>query len=371
MLRNLIKTFERCLNTVLFYIMNVYFFLPDLSAGGAERVTITIARLLKKNGFDVGFINLGLPIGEMYDWIVPEFKMVSLGCTRVLSAIPKLHSFMKQHPEAKYFSSREHVNVVGLLCAKVAKCNMIVRIPNMPKNDLVKGVAGMKASIIKKINKRLLGNAKWIIAQNTEMRDQLLEYYGLPDRKVVAINNPIDIDYVRSSAEESINPFDASKVNFLNVCNIAYSKGIDVLEKAWPKVKSVIPNACMNIVGRNTSEYAKELVSKANGLEDFTFWGFQSNPYTYLKHCDVFVLPSRMEGFPNVVLEAQCFNRPVASTTCVAVIKDIIQDGKNGYYCDIEDPEALADCMIKAAKLKNIENKYNLFDKELLLNCFK
>ena len=143
------------------------------------------------------------------------------------------------------------------------------------------------------------------------------------------------------------------------------------MEKAWPKVKSEIPNACMNIVGRNTSEYAKELVSKANELEDFTFWGFQSNPYTYLKHCDVFVLPSRMEGFPNVILEAQCFNRPVASTTCVAVIKEIVQEGKNGYYCDIEDSEALADCMIKAAKLKNIENKYNLFDKDLLLNCFK
>ena len=78
-----------------------------------------------------------------------------------------------------------------------------------------------------------------------------------------------------------------------------------------------------------------------------------------------------MEGFPNVVLEAQCFNRPVASTTCVAVVKDIIQPGKNGYYCDIDDAQALAECMINAANLKDIRNIYNLFDKELLLNCFK
>lgn len=136
-------------------------------------------------------------------------------------------------------------------------------------------------------------------------------------------------------------------------------------------MKAAIPNAHMNIVGRDTSDYSKKLKMRASKLDGFTFWGFQSNPYSYLKHCDIFVLPSRMEGFPNVVLEAQCFDRPVASTTCVAVIKDIIQEGKNGYYCDIEDPEALADCMMKAAKLKNIENKYNLFDKELLLNCFK
>lgn len=349
----------------------VYFLLPNLSAGGAERVTITIARILKKHGYEVEFLNLGSHDGDMVSWIEPEFKMTCFNCGRVLTAVPKLKHFMKEHPDCIFFSSREHVNIVGLFAAKLSKSKMIVRIPNMPKNKLSKGIAGFKMRVIKAVNQWLLPGARKIIAQNDEMRLQLLEYYKLSEEKVVAINNPIDIDYVRSSAEGSVDPFDASKVNFLNVCNIAYSKGIDVLEKAWPKVKSEIPNACMNIVGRNTSEYAKELVSKANELEDFTFWGFQCNPYTYLKHCDVFVLPSRMEGFPNVILEAQCFNRPVASTTCVAVIKEIIQEGKNGYYCDIEDSEALADCMIKAAKLKNIENKYNLFDKDLLLNCFK
>lgn len=350
---------------------NIYFLLPDLSAGGAERVSITIARFLHKYGYEVEFVNFGYRKGEMLNWIEPEFKMTCLECGRVLNAIPKLKVFMKSHNNGIYFSSREHVSVVGLLVAKMARRQMVIRIPNMPKNKLSKGISGLKMSIIKSVNQWLLKSAKIIIAQNKEMRNQLLEYYNLPDEKVVAINNPVDVEYVRSSAEGSVSPFDASKVNFLNVCNIAYSKGIDVLERAWPKVKSVIPNAQMNVVGRNTSEYAKELVSKANELEDFTFWGFQGNPYTYLKHCDVFVLPSRMEGFPNVVLEAQCFNRPVASTTCVAVIRDVIQEGKNGYYCDIEDPEALADCMIKAAKLKNIENKYSMFDKELLLNCFK
>ena len=349
----------------------VFFLLPNLSAGGAERVTITIARILKKHGYEVEFLNLGSHDGDMVSWIEPEFKMTCFNYCRVLSAVPKLIHFMKEHPGCFFFSSREHVNIVGLFAAKLSKSKMIVRIPNMPKNKLSKGMSGFKMRVIKTVNQWLLPNARKIIAQNEEMRLQLLEYYNLSEDKVVAINNPIDIDYVRSSAERGANPFDASKVNFLNVCNIAYSKGIDVLEKAWPKVKLVIPNACMNIVGRKTSEYAKELVNKANELEDFIFWGFQSNPYTYLKHCDVFVLPSRMEGFPNVVLEAQCFNRPVASTTCVDVIKDIIMEGKNGYYCDIEDPEAMADCMIKAAKLKNIENKYNLFDKELLLNCFK
>lgn len=351
--------------------MTIYFLIPDLSAGGAERVTITIARLLHKEGYDIEFINFGFHRGEMLSWIEPEFKMTCLKCRRVLSAIPKLKSFMKSHSDSIYFSSREHVSLVGLLAVKMTERSIVVRIPNMPKNNLTKGISSLKMRVIKMINQWLLKSAGVIIAQNEEMRNQLLEYYSLPEEKVVVINNPVDVDYVRASAEWSENPFKTSEVNFLNVCNIAYSKGIDVLEAAWPKVKVAIPNAHMYIVGRNTSEYAQDLINKSQGLKDFTFLGFQSNPYSFLKHCDVFVLSSRMEGFPNVVLEAQCFNRPVATTTCVAVIKNIILLGENGYYCNIEDADALADCMIKATELKDIANNYLMFDKELLLSCFK
>lgn len=348
----------------------VYFLLPNLAAGGAERVTITIARILHKEGFRVEFINFGKNEGEMLPWIDPEFKMTSFGYSRVLKAIPRLRKFMREHPDSMYFSSREHVNIVGMISAILENKQIVVRIPNMPKNVLTKGVSGLKFKVIKLVNRWLLKSAKTIIAQNNEMRDQLLEYYLLPTNKVVAINNPVDKDYVRTSAKNSHNPFNIDEVNFLNVCNIAYSKGIDVLEEAWLTVKKDIPNAHMYIVGRTDSEYAKEMIKKAKNLKDFTFLGFQSNPYPFLKHCDVFVLPSRMEGFPNVVLEAMCFNRPIASTTCVKVVKDIICEGKNGYYCEIENVDALAECMLKAAKLNNINNNYDLFNKQELVDIF-
>lgn len=350
--------------------MKIYFLLPDLSAGGAERVSITIARLLHKEGHDVEFINFGYRKGEMLDWIEPEFKMTSFGCNRVLTAIPKLYSFMREHSKAIFFSSREHVNVVGLFCAKMARRKMVVRIPNMPKNKLVKGIGGMKASVIRSVNKNILKSAKWVIAQNNEMREQLIDVYKLPQSKVVAINNPVDKQYVVDSARDTVNPFPKGETVFLNICNIAYSKGIDVLIKAWKIVVNEISDAHLYIVGRHNSEYAQNLVQSVTKQDKISFLGFQSNPYPFIKYCDCFVLPSRMEGFPNVVLEAMCFNRPVASTSCVEVIKEIINPGKNGYYCDIEDPEALAEIMIKAVKLKQIDNSYDLFDKDRLLKLF-
>ncbi|MCM1021750.1 MAG: glycosyltransferase [Muribaculum sp.] len=349
----------------------VYFLLPNLDAGGAERVTITIARLLHKEGFDVEFINFGVHNGEMLQWIEPEFKLISFGCQRTLQALPRLHRFMRQHQDAIFFSSREHVNLISLIAAKGTEAQCVVRIPNMPKNVLTGGVSGFKMRVIKFINQWALKSAKVIIAQNKEMKKQLETFYNLSADKIVAINNPVDKDNVLKSAERSVSPFKVDEINFVNVCNIAYSKGIDVLEEAWPIVKKSIPNAHMYIIGRTTSDIAKALVRKSAELLDFTFLGFQSNPYPFLKHCNVFVLPSRMEGFPNVVLEAMCFNRPVASTTCVEVIKDIIKPGETGYYCDIEDPQALAECMIKSSQLQNIKSEYSLFDKNILIDCFK
>jgi len=343
----------------------IFFLLPDLSAGGAERVTITIARLLHKEGIDVEFINFGIHEGEMLDWIEPEFKIISFGLSRTLQAIPKLHKFMKENSSAIYFSSREHVNLISLISAQKTNSRCVVRIPNMPKNELSKGIAGFKMRIIKRVNKWILKTAKSIIAQNAEMKKQLIEFYGLPERLIHVINNPVDKDYILAQTQDCTPPFDSNGIAFVNICNIAYSKGIDILQAAWPAVKKAIPNAHMYIVGRNTSEYAKTLVNNVQ-LPDFEFLGFKSNPYPYLKYCDVFVLPSRMEGFPNVVLEAMCFNKPIVATTCVDVIKSIIKPGDNGFYCPIENPEALAQCMIKAVSINNVSSSYDLFDKNAL-----
>ena len=89
-----------------------------------------------------------------------------------------------------------------------------------------------------------------------------------------------------------------------------------------------------------------------------------------MAHCDVFVLPSRMEGFPNVLLEAMCLNKPVVATTCLPVIQQIVKDGVNGYVCPEEDAEKMASSMTKALDLKDIHNTYSLFDRQKLTKVF-
>lgn len=349
----------------------IYFLLPNLDAGGAERVSITIARILKKNGTQVEFLNLGAPKGEMLSWISPEFKLTSLGYNRVLTALPKLIQHMKSHSGDCYFASREHTNIVGLVAAKFAGNDIVVRLPNMPKNNLDGGRISLKSRVLRWFNKKYLKTARIVIAQNEEMREQLLEVYPSLDDKVVAINNPIDKEYVLAQALGHSSPFEANERNFLAACTVDYRKGIDILMRAWPIVKKAIPHAHMYVAGRTTSEYAVKLMDEARNLSDFTFLGFLENPYPFIKFCNVFVLSSRMEGFPNVVLEAMCFNKPIASTICVDVIKDIIQPGVNGFICGVEDPDSLAKAMINASMLQGVNNSYEMFHVDQLLEVFR
>lgn len=347
-----------------------YFIIPDLSAGGAERVSIIMARFLKKQGHKTCFVNLGYADGEMREWIECEFPIISFGCSRVTTSIFMLYRFMKEHPEAIFFSSREHVNIVGLLCTRFLNSKYIARIPNMPKNKLSRGLVGFKMKLIKFLNKHLLGFSHYVIAQNDEMRKQLIKFYHLSEDKVITINNPIDKEFILASANQPCNPYNNEEINILNVSNIAYSKGIDILLEAWPIIKNHIPRAHLYVVGRTETSYANTLISSVKDDPSITFLGFLKNPYPFFKHCNCFVLPSRMEGFPNVVLEAMCFDRPVVATTCVEVIKTIIQTGVNGYCCDVGNSEELAQCVLQAVNLSNIKNTYTLFDKQKFLDLF-
>jgi N-acetylgalactosamine-N,N'-diacetylbacillosaminyl-diphospho-undecaprenol 4-alpha-N-acetylgalactosaminyltransferase len=340
------------------------FLLADLGTGGAERVSILMARVLKHHGHTVKFVCLCGGEDEISQWIRPEFELEILGARRTLTALPSLKNYLRSHRDTILFSSCEYVSLLTLFACRRLDIPVIVRLPNMPSNHLYHGFTEFKWNVIRWLNKHLLPKAKTIIAQTEAMRQEAIQRYHLAENKVVTINNPVDKEMVLASAEHHDNPFTKGQIQFLAVSNITYSKGIDVLIEAFAQVRRQWSDAHLTILGRTSSDYAKDIISRVSSTDGISFLGFKANPYPYMCHCDVFVLSSRMEGFPNVVLEAMCFNKPIAATTCVPIISQVIKNNVNGYTCQPEDASELASCMTKAARLKNIHNTYNLFDEQ-------
>ncbi len=344
--------------------MTYTFLLADLGTGGAERVSILMARVLRRHGHAVRFVCLCGGEDEISQWIRPEFELDILGAKRTLTALPHLKRYLRAHRDTILFSSCEYVSLLALHATRSMGIPVIVRLPNMPSNHLYTGFTEFKWNIIRWLNRCLLPRAKAVIAQTEAMRQEAMEKYRLAADKVVTINNPVDKETILASAAHHDNPFTEGQTQFLAVSNITYSKGIDVLVKAFALVRKEMPNAHLTILGRTSSDYAKEIISQVSPSDGISFRGFQANPYPYMRHCDVFVLSSRMEGLPNVVLEAMCFDKPIAATTCVPIISQVVRDGINGYTCQPEDEAGLATCMTEASRLDGIHNAYDLFDEQ-------
>ena len=335
--------------------------------GGAERMTVNIGKMLPRDRYEVKFVVCGRFTG-IFKFIPSDYEVIRIPWHNI-HVFPRLrmgYVMLKERPDF-VFSSVAMLNILLLQTASFLKIRCIVR------NDNMVNYVGAK---MQKKMARTYKNAYRVIAQQEEMQQDLIKLIGTNENHVECLHNPLDINNILPKLDEpSPYPNDDS-INYLWVANYLESKGHDILTEAFKIVHSRNPKTHLYFVGKigeTLPNYikTKELVAKA-GLEEYVhFVGHQVNPYKWMKYCDCFVLPSRMEGFPNVVLEAMCFNRPIASTSCVEVIKDIIIPGKNGYYCDIDNSEALADSMLKAVKIKQIDNNYDLFDKDKLLNLFR
>jgi glycosyltransferase involved in cell wall biosynthesis len=86
--------------------------------------------------------------------------------------------------------------------------------------------------------------------------------------------------------------------------------------------------------------------------------GYQKNPYPYIKYADCFVLSSRWEGLPNVLIEALHLGTPVAAFRCIPIIERIIDNRGNGFTAEKENVTSLAQAMSKSVDLGRIHSSY-------------
>ncbi|MEO6910156.1 MAG: glycosyltransferase family 4 protein [Edaphobacter sp.] len=132
--------------------------------------------------------------------------------------------------------------------------------------------------------------------------------------------------------------------------NIRPVKGHDIFIKAAASIVKQFPNAYFSIAGGVLEPvYFEELQALVRdlGLTDhFRFLGGVTNLREHLSEADIFVLPSRSEGFSNAIVEAMAASLPVVATN-VGGNAEAVQDGVSGFIVPPEDPQALAAAILR------------------------
>lgn len=345
----------------------LFFLFPKF--GGAERISITIAKYLDRNKFDPIFVIVGKEMGNIASFIPTDFSLIHLKIRNIWDFTTfKMISLLKKEKPYAVFATNMFLNTRVLMAASfVGGIKKIIRNANY-------------LFTIDKVSFALCrltySKADIIVAQQEEMKDDIVDHLKVNPEKVIVLHNPLDTDVINEKLVGATNPFPQDGcINYVWVGRISKTKGQDVLINAFNIVYHQNPKTQLYFVGRTEGESFKEELDKM--VEDYHlgknvhFIGFDNNPYRWVKYCDCFVLPSRIEGLPNALVEAQYLGRPCVATVCIPMIDRIINEGENGYKVPSEDYEKLATAMVKAPRLGQISMSYHPTTKEEFIKLFQ
>jgi glycosyltransferase involved in cell wall biosynthesis len=131
------------------------------------------------------------------------------------------------------------------------------------------------------------------------------------------------------------------------VGRMVWQKGFKYLLKSFPEIMKVCPRSKLLIVGDGPLRKGLEDLSKERGVRDnVIFAGFRSDIKEILSAVDLLVVPSLLEGFPMVTLEAMAMAKPIVATR-IDGITEQISDGVDGILVPPKDPSALTEAVIK------------------------
>lgn len=331
----------------------VLFVAASLESGGAERVMVTLLQHLGRERFEP-HIAVASARGPLLNELPPDVVLHDLKASRVRFCLPELLRVIWRVRPCAILSTAGHVNV-PLLAIR----------PLLPRGTKIfvreNSTASAEAIATGDVRRRKLlyrcfyRNANAVICQSDAMLNDLCEQFHVPRKNMVRIYNPVDGERIRSIATNAPNPFIGQGPHLVASGRLEHAKGFDLLIEAMSGVRKSFPHAQLTVVGSGSLESDLRNQCARLGLTaTVTFAGFHSNPYPYYANADLFVLSSRYEGLPNVMLEAMALNTPLVATDCPGGVREIVKGWPNCRLVRAGDPSALVDGIV--ASLRNGRN---------------
>lgn len=199
-----------------------------------------------------------------------------------------------------------------------------------------------------------------IIAVSENQAELLRRFIPQYKNKVIVIHNLTDVEEIRNKGTAITDEvFDKTKFNIVSVGRVSHEKGMDIAVKICSRlVEDGYKNIRWWIVGDGPAmEEVRKLIVELH-MEKYVFTvGMKANPYPYIQQADLYVQPSRFEGYPMTILEALILGQLVISTDNPGA-SEIIDNNHTGILCplDIEKLSVTIEMMIQTPrKLEKIK----------------
>lgn len=186
-------------------------------------------------------------------------------------------------------------------------------------------------------------NYEHIASISAEARNTFLKVFPSLRGKVVVIENILSPDFVRRRAElmgecdvRKEMPQSPCVVNLVSVGRFCEAKNYDNVPFICRRLLQMGLNVSWYIIGYGNDSLIRKNINDCGMQEHVVLLGKRTNPYPYIKACDVYVQPSRYEGKSVTVREAQMLCKPVVVTNYPTASSQI-QDGVDGIIVPLDN----------------------------------
>lgn len=351
-------------------------FVPSMRCGGAERMTAVLAREMANRGYAVDLL-LAQMEGAHLNEVHESVRVVDLKASRVVTSLPALVRYLRNKRPVALLSMMAHTNIVALCALRLANgSTRAVVSERVSLSWRIQHATHTFSRVLPRLIKRFYPWADHIIAVSYGVADELVQLADIPRERIRTIYNPV----VRPDLHEKAKaPLDhpwfkpGQPPVVLAVGRLTAQKGFPTLIQAFARVRRYQPVRLL-ILGEGEQRPALETLVQRLGLEeDVGLPGFEANPYRYMARAWAFVLSSRWEGLPGVLIEALCCGVPLIATDCPSGPGEILANGKYGQLVPVEDVNALTQAieMALAGKIpRPPKESWQPFEMETVVNQY-
>ncbi|MEA3432653.1 MAG: glycosyltransferase, partial [candidate division WOR-3 bacterium] len=330
-------------------IIRILFVIDGMEYGGGERVFVQLAAGLRDR-FEVSVASMsGGTFEQQVKQLGIKFYPVDMSRQFSLKPIRQLREIILTQETDLLHSQGARADFFSRIAGRITgRCHIICTIATMVERFNVGSFRKRIYLLIDSLTERYV--EKFIVVSNS-LKNVLIQRRKLPSSKIVRVYNGIELDKYRQEVEQDSlrNEWGISKEVPLvgAIGRMVWEKGFKYLIEAVPEIVRVIPETMFLLIGEGPLKRELEyLAERLKIKERVIFTGFRSDIKEILSAVDLLVVPSLLEGFPMVTLEAMAMAKLIVATR-IDGITEQIKDGVDGILVPPKDPFALAKTVIR------------------------
>ena len=324
--------------------MKICFVVPSLAGGGAERVAVTVLSGLDPQRYE-RILYLFDNDGVYFDRLAHDVRVVTATAQSRPSRLFELASFLRAErpavvmPFLSYFVTASAAFLAGGI---PVICNQQTPTTEFLDDRDFAWRRPFRRRVFSLATQLFYRRVHGVVVTSRGLAEDLVSNYGVPDRKIRVLHNPVDLLAIAREADQSINGADVPTSGPIVAAagRLAGVKNYPLLIESIARLASEFPIAAWILGDGAERGRLERLVSDRGVAGRVHFLGFQANPWRFIRRADVFVLTSTYEGFGNVLIEAMACGTPVVATRSRGT-SEIVQHEVNGLLVDHE-PSAVA-----------------------------